>query len=46
MKIVTVLGAGTVDPLNLLYSFGFMLAVLLTGVLIINRVEANFMDTV
>jgi len=40
------LGAGSVSALNLLYSFGFMLAVLLIGTLVFNRVEATFMDTV
>jgi len=40
------LGAGTFDPLQLLYSFGFMLTVLLIGTLLFNRVEATFMDTV
>jgi lipopolysaccharide transport system permease protein len=40
------LGAGTVNVLNLLYTFGFMLVVLITGILIFNRIEATFMDTV
>jgi lipopolysaccharide transport system permease protein len=40
------LGAGTVDPVNLLYSFGFMLVVLFVGILLFNRIEATFMDTV
>ncbi|MBI4787116.1 MAG: ABC transporter permease [Chloroflexi bacterium] len=40
------LGAGTLDGGQLLYSFGFMLGVLLIGVLIFNRVEQTFMDTV
>ncbi|MEW5941561.1 MAG: ABC transporter permease [Chloroflexota bacterium] len=40
------LGAGTVDPLHLLYSFGFMLAVVAVGAVIFNRVEQTFMDTV
>ncbi len=40
------LGAGTVDFGQLAYSFGFMLVVLLVGILIFNRVEATFMDTV
>jgi lipopolysaccharide transport system permease protein len=40
------LGAGTVDLVNLLYSFGFMLVVLIAGVLLFNRIEATFMDTV
>jgi lipopolysaccharide transport system permease protein len=40
------LGAGTVSIPNLLYSFVFMLVVLLIGTLIFNKVEATFMDTV
>ncbi|MEW6718212.1 MAG: ABC transporter permease [Chloroflexota bacterium] len=40
------LGAGSLSSMNLLYSFGFMLLVLLIGTLIFNRVEATFMDTV
>ena len=40
------LGAGTVDLWHLLYSFGFMLVVVLLGAVIFNRVEATFMDTV
>lgn len=40
------LGAGTVDAAHLLYSFAFMLLVLLIGILMFNRVEATFMDTV
>jgi lipopolysaccharide transport system permease protein len=40
------LGAGTVNPLHLLYSFGFMLAVVFAGTVIFNRVEQTFMDTV
>ena len=40
------LGAGTMDPINLLYSFGFMVVVLAIGLLLFNRVEATFMDTV
>lgn len=40
------LGAGTVDPGHLLYSFGFMLVVVFLGSLIFNRVEQTFMDTV
>jgi lipopolysaccharide transport system permease protein len=40
------LGAGTVDLINLLYSFIFMLAVLLIGVMLFNRIEQTFMDTV
>ncbi|MBN1304024.1 MAG: ABC transporter permease [Anaerolineales bacterium] len=40
------LGAGTVAIGQLLYSFGFMLVVVFLGVIIFNRVEQNFMDTV
>lgn len=40
------LGAGTVDLLQLAYAFGFMVVVLLIGLLIFNQVERTFMDTV
>jgi lipopolysaccharide transport system permease protein len=40
------LGAGTVDLTQLAYSVGIMLLVILIGVVIFNRVEATFMDTV
>jgi len=40
------LGAGTVDIGHLLYSFGFMLVVVIIGSIIFNRVEQTFMDTV
>ncbi|MEW6092447.1 MAG: ABC transporter permease [Chloroflexota bacterium] len=40
------LGAGTVSFWQLAYSFGFMLVVILLGVIVFNRVEATFMDTV
>ena len=40
------LGAGTVDGWHLLYSGAFMLAVLLSGILMFNQVERTFMDTV
>jgi ABC-type polysaccharide/polyol phosphate export systems, permease component len=40
------LGAGSVDPGQLLYSFGFTVIVVAVGVIIFNRVEATFMDTV
>jgi lipopolysaccharide transport system permease protein len=40
------LGAGTVNPLDLLYSFVFMVVVVILGAIIFNRVEATFMDTV
>jgi lipopolysaccharide transport system permease protein len=40
------LGAGTVDPAHLGYSFLFMLVVVFLGSVIFNRVEQTFMDTV
>jgi lipopolysaccharide transport system permease protein len=40
------LGAGAFDLGQLLYSFGFTIAVLLFGVLLFNQVERTFMDTV
>ena len=40
------LGAGSVHPLDLLYSAGFMLVIVLVGAVMFNRVEATFMDTV
>ena len=40
------LGQGSVEPFFLLYSAGFALLVLLIGVLMFNRVENTFMDTV
>jgi len=40
------LGASSLEPIYLLYSLAFMFAVLLFGVLIFNRVENTFMDTV
>jgi lipopolysaccharide transport system permease protein len=40
------LGAGSVGWGGLLYSFVFMLSVLFIGLLLFNRIEQNFMDTV
>ena len=40
------LGAGSVNVPNLLYSAGFMVVVLVVGILLFNRIEATFMDTV
>jgi len=40
------LGAGSVNPMELLYSFVFMLVVVILGSVVCNRVEATFMDTV
>ena len=39
-------GGGTVDLGQLAYSFGFMVVVIVIGVIMFNRVEATFMDTV
>ncbi len=39
------LGAGTVSWLHLLYSFGFMLVLLLAGLLIFRRAERSSVDT-
>ena len=40
------LGTSSLSPVYLLYGAGFMLFVFLIGVLIFNRVETTFMDTV
>jgi lipopolysaccharide transport system permease protein len=40
------LGAGTVNLLNLLYSAICMVVVLVIGILLFNRIEATFMDSV
>lgn len=40
------LGAGTFMPENLIYSTVFMLIILSIGIIIFNRVEKTFMDTV
>jgi lipopolysaccharide transport system permease protein len=40
------LGTGTVTPGGLAYSFGFMVVVLVIGILLFNPVERTFMDTV
>ncbi|MEZ4866315.1 MAG: ABC transporter permease [Caldilineaceae bacterium] len=40
------LGAGAVNVNGLLYSAGFMVVVLLIGLLLFNQVERSFMDTV
>jgi lipopolysaccharide transport system permease protein len=39
-------GSGSVNLPDLAYSFGFMLAAVVIGTVIFNRVEATFMDTV
>ncbi len=40
------LGTGTFNPLHLLYSFGFMVVALVLGILLFNKIEQSFMDTV
>jgi lipopolysaccharide transport system permease protein len=40
------LGSGAINWGSLLYSFCFMLVVLISGILIFNKVEKTFMDTV
>ncbi|MBK9291152.1 MAG: ABC transporter permease [Bacteroidetes bacterium] len=40
------IGVGEVNYLNLAYSFVFMVAVLALGIIIFNKVERTFMDTV
>jgi lipopolysaccharide transport system permease protein len=40
------IGSGTFEPIWLCYAFGFMLLLLAVSVLIFNRVEKTFMDTV
>ena len=40
------LGAGSVNRMQLLYSFGFMAVIVVIGVTIFNHVEQTFMDTV
>ena len=40
------LGAGSVDAAQLLYSFVVMVLIAVLGVVLFNRVEATFMDTV
>ena len=40
------LGQSSLNPFLLLYSFAFMLVVLLIGILTFNHVENTFMDTV
>jgi len=40
------LGKGSFDPMQLLYSFTFMVVVLFVATIIFNQVEKNFMDTV
>ena len=40
------LGAGVFDPLMLAYSAAFAIMVLFFGVIVFNRTERNFIDTV
>lgn len=40
------LGSGTTDPLHLIYSAVFTVVVLFLGVIVFNRVEKSFVDTV
>jgi len=40
------LGAGTLNWFYLLYSFSFMIIVLFIGILLFNKIEQSFMDTV
>ncbi|MEO5571152.1 MAG: ABC transporter permease [Bacteroidia bacterium] len=40
------LGAGSFNGMNLLYSFLFSIILLFSGIIIFNRVEKNFIDTV
>ena len=39
-------GTGSFSPLALLYSFGWMVALMFTGLILFNRAEKNFMDIV
>jgi lipopolysaccharide transport system permease protein len=40
------LGTGQVNASSMLYSIFFMLSLLLVGIVVFNKVEQNFMDTV
>jgi len=40
------LGSGTVNPWGLVYSFVFMVVIVVIGSIVFNRVEATFMDTI
>lgn len=40
------LGSGVINPWHLLYSFVFMLISLAIGIMLFNRIETTFMDTV
>jgi lipopolysaccharide transport system permease protein len=41
-----VLGTGTVEPGYLVYSWAFAVVVMMAGIMIFNKVERTFMDTV
>ncbi|RZK11388.1 MAG: ABC transporter permease, partial [Flavobacterium sp.] len=43
---LAIFGVGTVTPLSVLYSIGFTLVALFGGIVLFNRVEKTFMDTV
>lgn len=40
------LGSGSINPWHLLYSFVFMMISLVIGIMLFNRIETTFMDTV
>lgn len=42
----SLLGTGTFNWLHLAYSFGFMVVTLFIGILLFNKIEQSFMDTV
>lgn len=39
-------GTSSLEPIYILYSIIFMVVILIAGILVFNRVESNFMDTV
>ena len=41
-----VLGKGTIEPVSLMASWGFTIVVLFIGIMVFNKVERTFMDTV
>jgi lipopolysaccharide transport system permease protein len=43
---LAIFGIGTVTPFSVLYSIGFTLLALFAGIVLFNRVEKTFMDTV
>jgi len=42
----SLLGVGEINPMQILYSFGFTVVLLAIGIVIFNKVEKTFMDTV